>query len=431
MTNKIPVNEHPVTAPGVDITSRDFWAQPFEARDEAFRALRDEHPVSWHLPMDWPVEPDPTEAGFWALVTSRDIAYASTHEKIFSSDSVRWRGITMRPLFPGQQASADEAPSFMVMDPPLHNEYRRAISSAFTPKAVRRLDEKIRSRAAQIIDRVAGAGEFDFVAEVSRKLPMQTIGDLVGVPESLIDEFTEAADKFLNQGDPEVVPDGVSRQDFVREQLGILSAIGNDLVEFRRKTPADDIATALGRAQINGRPLTPDQITRMTLVLSGAGNDTTKQTTTRTVLALWANPAQREWLMEDFDARIGQSIEEFVRYATPVINFARTATQDVELGGMQIMRGDKVVMFYCSGNRDETVFDDPWSFDLSRTPPLNHVGFGGGGVHYCLGHLVAKAQLRALFSEILTTLKHMEITGEPVYFLNEFINGVHRLPVRA
>ncbi|MER2208165.1 MAG: cytochrome P450, partial [Rhodococcus sp. (in: high G+C Gram-positive bacteria)] len=156
----------------------------------------------------------------------------------------------------------------------------------------------------------------------------------------------------------------------------------------------------------------------------------TKQTTSHTAMSLDRNPDQKRWLTEDFDGRIAQSIEEFIRHTSPVQEFARTATSDIELSGTLVNRGDKVVLFYCSGNRDEDTFDDPHRFDLQRSPINNHVAFGGGGIHYCLGHMVAKAQLRALYSQILTKLPRMEV-GEPVYLYSEFINGIKRLPVRV
>lgn len=214
------------------------------------------------------------------------------------------------------------------------------------------------------------------------------------------------------------------------QQMERLSEIGNDLVNFRRENPADDIATALANAEFDGKPLSELEIASTMVLLSVAGNDTTKQTTSHTALSLHKNPDQKRWLTEDFDGRIAQSIEEFIRHASPVQNFARTATQDFELGGTQLKRGDKVVMFYGSGNRDEDVFEDPHRFDLQRSFTNNHVSFGGGGVHYCLGHMVAKAQLRALYSQILTKLPAMEV-GEPVYLFSDFINGIKHLPVRV
>lgn len=425
MTIIIPSQKaHPVTT-DKDLSSGAFWAQPFDEREKTFAWLRKNAPVSWHLPMqDIAVPPEVhQEKGFWAVVKADDITYVSQNQELFSSDQ-QITNIMLRPRVP----EMINAPSFLEMDPPLHTKYRRTISAAFTPKAVRRLADQINDRAAQIIDRVRGAGEIDFVDEVAAKLPMMTVADMVGVPEELVETFALAGDRFIGANDPEI-NGGANPIDFVREQINILVGIGLELVAQRRKDPKDDIATALAHADdIFGHPLNESEMGAVMLLLSVAGNDTTKQTTARTVATLWSNPDQRAWLMEDFDGRITNSIDEFIRHASPVIEFARTATQDIELRGQHIEAGDKVVIFYCSGNRDETVFTDPEKFDLQRGRNP-HVGFGGGGVHFCLGSNVAKTQLRALFSQILTKLTDMEV-GEPELLQSEFINGIRHLPVR-
>lgn len=415
-------NEHPLTT-DLDISSDAFWDQTFEQRDETFARLRDEAPVSWHERRAVTDVPEQyLDAGFWAITKRDDINLVSQDHETFSSDQYKG-GMTFRSLNPEIQGP----PTFLSMDPPAHTRYRQIMSAAFTPKAVARLSEQINARAEQIVGDVVGAGSFDFVKEVAAKLPMLTVADLVGVPESLVHTFAEAGDNFVGAGDPDFTPPGGDRLAFSMAQIGVLKDIGVDLVSYRRKNPGDDIATALASFELDGAPMSDDDIASIMLLLSVAGNDTTKQTTSRSVVSLWRNPAQRAWLMEDYDARIGQAIEEFIRHGSPVIQFARTVVRDTEIRGQKIDAGDKVVVFYCSGNRDEEVWDDPHAFDLTRERKA-HVGFGGGGVHYCLGNGVAKAQLRALFSQILTRLPDMEV-GEPDYLFSDFINGVKRLPV--
>jgi cytochrome P450 len=413
---------HPVTT-DKDLSSEAFWAKPFEERDETFDWLRRNAPVSWHLPLEDSELPPEVhkEVGFWAVVRAEDVTYVSQNHEIFSSEA----GTTsLRPANPAMQLER----TFINMDPPRHTAYRKVMSAAFTPKAVAKLSEKIAQRAEQIIDRVVGAGEIDFVAEVSSKLPMLTVADMVGVPEDLVEDFARAGDEIVSARSLGVIPKGQTFEQFARERMMFLYKVGADLAEFRRKVPGDDIMTSLVEADFDGRKLTDGDIGRTMVLLSVAGNDTTKQTTSRTVIQLARNPDQREWLAEDFDGRIAGSIEEFVRHASPVIQFARTALVDTDIAGTKVSAGDKVAMFYASGNYDETVFPEPDRFDLSR-PRTPHVGFGGGGVHYCLGNGVAKAQLRALFSQIVTKLPRIEV-GEPEYLQSEFINGVVRLPVR-
>ncbi|MEU6270585.1 cytochrome P450 [Saccharopolyspora shandongensis] len=407
----------------VDISSAAFWRLPFEQRDSSFAQLRREAPVSWHPPMEVPGLPPEVhgEPGFWALVRAREIAFASENHELFSSDSHRYWGVSFRPRDP------KPAPTFLEMDPPEHKRYRRIMSGAFTPRAVRRLSEKIEQRAEEIVERVIGAGEIDFVREVASKLPMLTVADMLGVPGSLAEEFAEAGDKAMGANDPAIAGDADPQQ-FFQDQLVILREIGLELIRERRANPRDDLATALALADFDGRHLTDDEIESVMLLLSVAGNDTTKQTTSHTVVQLWRNPDQKAWLTEDFEGRIDRSIEEFVRHASPVIEFARTATQDVEIAGQVIPAGDKVVLFYASANRDDAEYEDPDRFDLTR-PPHPHAGFGGGGVHYCLGNHLGRAQLKALFRQLLTKLPNMEV-GEPEPLVSEFIHGIRRLPVR-
>jgi cytochrome P450 len=417
-------NEHPITT-GKDISSQEFWSKPFIERDETFGWLRENAPVSWHPPFEDPAVPQELhgEAGFWAVVRYRDIKAESQNYDLFSS---RERSVPFKPQHP----DLAQPPTFLEMDPPQHTRYRQVISSAFTPKGVARINDKLKERAREIIDNVEGRqGEFDFVSEVSARLPMLTIADMLGVPDDLTETFAHAGDDFIGAGDP-AVNKGEDPTRFAYKKLMILREMGIDLVNDRRKNPKDDIATALAAHEVEGHHLSDDDIMSMMLLLSTAGNDTTKQTTSHTLVSLYRDPDQREWLLEDFDARIANSIEEFIRHASPVIEFGRLATADAEMGGQQISKGDKVVMFYASGNRDESVYADPHRFDLKR-PKIPHVGFGGGGVHFCLGHGVAKAQLRALFREILTRLPNLEIVGEPQMLQNEFIHGIRKLSVRV
>ncbi|GAB6925031.1 cytochrome P450 [Rhodococcus qingshengii] len=417
-------NEHPVTT-DVDISSDSFWNQDFIARDEVFAKLRREAPVSWHRARETPEIPEKyRDVGFWAITKHEDITAISLDHQTFSSDQRRGG-----QMFRSQDWDIVGASHFLTMDPPDHTRYRKIMSAAFTPKAVARLSQKINERAEQIIDRVIDAGEFDFVTDVSARLPMMTVADLIGVPEELVEAFAQAGDNAVGINDPDIVPDGVSLSEFLSQQMNTLVEIGVDLVEHRKKYPADDIATALAQAEFDGRRLDTEDIGAIMGLLSVAGNDTTKQTTTRTVISLDRNPDQRKWLVEDFDGRIGRSIEEFIRHASPVLEFGRSVTRDVEIRGQQIQTGDKVVIFYCSGNRDEDVWTDAHTFDLNREP-RPHLGFGGGGVHYCLGNGVAKAQLRALFSQILTRLPDLQI-GEPVDLRSDFIHGVKSLPART
>jgi len=317
---------------------------------------------------------------------------------------------------------------FLMMDPPQHTVFRRLISAAFTPRQVARIASQIEANAREIVDDLVGAGEVDFVTACSAILPIRTVSDMIGIAPQDRAAVARAAEAMFAGVDEQAVADGIDSIAFLISQMELLRDSAIEIAQARRAHPMDDLMTAIVQAEVDGQRLTDEQIGAFMILLSTAGNDTTKQTTSHAILALDRHPEQREWLMADFDNRIAAAIEEFVRYASPVMDFARTATTDTEIRGSQIKAGEKVALFYCSGNRDESVFDAPGDFLLSRTPN-RHVGFGGHGIHYCLGSNVAKTQLRALFTELLTRLPTIKI-GEPEWLPNQFVHGIKRLPAQ-
>lgn len=399
-----------------DITSHGFWSQTFDERDQTFGRLRACDGLTWHRPL--PSLFDVTEPGFWALTRRADIAFVSTHPELFTSA----QGVALDPMPAEVQRFAS---FFLTMDPPQHTSYRKLISSAFTPRNVRRIDEQIHETAVAIVDDLVGAGELDFVSACSARLPMVTIMKMLGVPPSDQPAVAAAAEKLFGLSDDEYSTLEERAQDTINELL-LLAGTGAELAKFRRNHPGDDLMTSIVDAEVDGHRLTDEEIGAFLILLSSAGNDTTKQATTHAMMALVANPDQRAWLMEDFDGRIGPAIEEFVRWSSPVLQFARFATEDTEVAGQRIAAGEKVGLFYCSANRDESVFDSAQTFDLSRSPNP-HLGFGGGGPHFCLGSQLTKSELRNLFRELLTRLKRIEF-GEPDLLHSSFVHGVKRLP---
>ncbi|WP_199254804.1 cytochrome P450 [Mycolicibacterium mengxianglii] len=399
-----------------DITSHDFWSQPFDARDQTFAELRAADGLSWQRPL--PSLFDLEEDGFWALTRRADIAFASQHPELFTST----QGIALDPMPAEVQKIAT---FFLAMDSPEHTVYRRLISSAFTPRNVGKIEEQIRQNAVRIVDDLVGAGEVDFVSACSARLPMLTIMEMLGVPAADQPAVALAAEKLFSMSDDEYSTLEERATATINEMM-LLVNTGIELAKFRRRHPGDDLMTSIVGAEVDGRSLTDEEIGAFLILLASAGNDTTKQSTTHAMMALVDNPAQRDWLLEDFDNRIGTAVEEFVRWSTPVLQFARFATTDVEIAGQQINAGDKVGLFYCSANRDENAFTEPGRFDLSRSPNP-HLGFGGGGPHFCLGNQLAKSELRNLFRELLTRLTRVEF-GEPDYLYSTFVHGIKRLP---
>jgi cytochrome P450 len=419
-------SDHPMSVRAyhaLDISSGAFWAQTFNEREQTFAGLRrdgEQAGLTWQEPME--ANFPHAETGFWAATRNEDISYISRHHEIFSSAE----GVAVSPLPKEAQAAVS---FFLMMDPPQHTVFRRLISAAFTPRQVARIQSQIEANAREIVDNLVGAGEVDFVTACSAVLPMRTVSDMIGIAPQDRAAVARAAEAMFAGVDEQAVADGIDSVTFLISQMELLRDAAIEIAIDRRSHPRDDLMTAIVQAEVDGHRLTDDQVGAFMVLLSTAGNDTTKQTTSHTILALDRHPEQREWLMADFDGRIGSAIEEFVRYASPVMDFSRTAKTNTEIRGSKIAAGEKVALFYCSGNRDESVFDQPGDFILSRSPN-RHVGFGGHGVHYCLGANVAKTQLRALLRELLTRLPHLEI-GEPEWLPNQFVHGIKRLPARV
>ena len=298
------------------------------------------------------------------------------------------------------------------------------MSSAFTPRQIARIEEGIRSHAKTIVAEAAPTGGGDFVKLIAKRLPLQTISDMIGVPEADRERIVNAADAIVSVGD-ESFTAGREPMQVLGEAIWTLSQFATEMAEHREKNPGDDLMTALVQAEIDGDKLTHAEISAWFVLLSVAGNDTTRHTTSHAMRALTLHPDQRALLTEDLDARLPAAVEEFVRWATPVLHFRRTTTRPVELYGEQLDEGEKVVLFYLSGNRDETAIDDPQRFDVTRDPNY-HLGFGGGGPHYCLGASLARTQLRSIFGEMMRQIPDIEV-GEPDPLAGSFIRGVKRM----
>lgn len=412
----------PVTArpyDQLDVSSRAFWAGTARERELTFAQLRSNRPISWHPPVEDALLTVPDDPGFWAVTRHADIAQVSRLSDVFISG----RGVLFESV-PEDMLEASQ--SFLAMDPPRHTQIRRLVASAFTPRQVRRIEDQIKANAREIVGELAAAGSgADFVELCAKQLPIRTLSDMVGIPESERQAVAHAADALVSWADP-VFLNGRHPLEMLLEGQTYLHTVAQALAADRRKNPGDDLFTDLVQAEIDGQRLTDAEISAFFVLLAVAGNDTTRQTASHAMKALTDFSDQKAWLADDFANRIGTAAEEFVRYASPVMTFRRTAAEDTQLGDQQIRAGEKVVMFYSSGNFDTEVFDRPDQLDLSRNPNPHH-GFGGGGIHLCLGAHVARAQLRALFEELLTQLPRIE-AGEPSYVPGNFVHAIRRMP---
>ncbi|GAA4796233.1 cytochrome P450 [Actinomycetospora chlora] len=405
----------------LDLSSLDFWGRSMAERDAAFAELRRERPVSWHRPPEGMVMPSESDPGFWAVTRHADIGHVSKNPKLFCSG----QGVQFQDA-PPELLEATQ--SFLAMDAPRHTQLRKIVSAAFTPKQVRRVEDRIAERAERIVDELRDHGDGDFVQLVAKRLPMGTIYDLMGAPVEYQDSLAEAADLLVATNDPDVL-ENLGVEDPLQaagQALHALLGPAHELAEARRRDPQDDLMTNLVAAEVDGQRLTDDEIGAFFVLLSVAGNDTTRNTIAHAMRGLTENPEQRAWLAADLEGRIGGAVEEFIRHASPVMTFRRTATEDTELRGRRIAAGDKVVMFYESGNRDDEVFADPQRFDLARDPNP-HVGFGGGGPHFCLGNMLARTQLRQIFTQLLTAVPDLTV-GEPETLRSNFVHAVKTMP---
>jgi cytochrome P450 len=388
-------------------------------REAVFAAMRADHPVLW---CDEPEIPGFGQGpGFWSLSRYADVMEVSRNPQRFISG----QGTTI-PDMPTE--IAEFFGSMINMDAPRHTRLRLIVNRAFTPKRVAQIDDQVQAKAEAIVAAVADRGECDFVPEIAAKLPLEIICDMMGIPPSDYQRVFELTNVILGAGDAEYTPDFMALMNASVE----LSQMAQEIGRHRLENPADDLTTAMMLAEVEGEDgtvhrLSAEELGSFFILLVAAGNETTRNAISHGMYALTTHPDQRQALAADFEGAIGGAVEEIVRWATPVIHFRRTATEDCVIGGQDIKAGDKVVMWFSSANRDESVFEDPYRFDIARSPN-EHVGFGAGGPHFCLGANLARREITVMFRELFRQLPDLEITGEPDYLQSSFIHGIKRMP---
>ncbi len=365
--------------PKIDLLSVASFAhgQPHDQ----FRWLRANDPVYRHEEPDGP--------GFWAVTRYEDVCTISRDPKTYSSYA---GGIAIQDM--NEEGLAGSRNMMLFMDPPQHTRYRALVSQQFIPRSARAMQSRIEELARQIIDRVIDRGECDLVSQIAGELPSYVIAHLMGIPLEDGRRLYEWTEKMHSSS--EAVPE-IEKRAASLEMLNY--ALG--VAEEKRKRPGDDLATRLLNSEIDGDRLTPTEYTLFFLLLINAGGDTTRNLLAGGMLALFKNPDQRRRLQANLDGLLPLAVEEMLRYVSPVIYMRRTATCDTKLRGKKIRAGDKVVMYYGSANRDEELFADPDKFDVGRTPN-DHIAFGGGGTHYCLGAHIARIEIQVMLREILT-----------------------------
>ena len=379
---------------------------------EKWARLRAEEPVFHH--------PDPEQPhGFWAVTSHADVEFVSRNPEIFSS-SVRGSLSTEIP-----EEDLQLTKTLLInMDAPEHTRQRGLVNRGFTPRLIGKLEERIGNVCEEIIDTAVGKGEGDFVTLCSAELPLIVICELMGVPQEDRHKVFAWSNKMIGHDDPEFGNDREVSQIAMTEMF----MYANELAEVKRKQLQDDIVSKLLTPDEAGEVLSELEFDIFFLLLAVAGNETTRNALSGGMRALIENPDQWARLKAD-PSLVPFAADEIVRWVSPVMQFRRTATRDVELGGKQIKAGDKILIYYPSANRDEKVFENPNTFDVGRNPNP-HLGFGGGGPHFCLGRHQAKLELEQMLRALIERVEKVEITGEVRRLRSNFINGIKEMPVR-
>lgn len=377
---------------------------------DQFRWLRERDPVHWHA--------EPEGPGFWAVTRYEDVRTIGRDPATYSSVPT----IMIPDPAPGSDFAVGDHQMMLTMDPPRHTEYRRLISREFTPRAVGALRPRIEALAAQIVDEVIERGECDLVDDIAGEMPSYVIAELLGIPLEDGRELYQLTETI--HAAPETVAPGAG--------MGAVLQMFNyahGVAQEKRARPADDLATKLLQAEVEGRRLDDIDFNLFFLLLVDAGGDTTRNLVGGGVLSLFEHPAERRRLQADLPGLGATAREEMLRWVSPVIYMRRTALRDTELGGTKIREGDKVVMYYGAANRDPAAFDAPDRFDVGRSPN-HHIAFGGGGAHFCLGSHIARIEIDAILSEMLTRMPDLEPAGPVEWLASTFISGPKHMPVR-
>lgn len=372
--------------------------------------LRRHDPVHWQEEAGGP--------GFWAVTRYADCVTVNRDYERFSSAA---RG-TMPFEMPDEDI-AQQGLMMLNMDPPLHTRYRRLVNKGFTPRMVRDLEESIHRSTDAIIDEVIETGEADFVTQMSAELPLQVIAELLGVPQEDRHRMFDWSNRMVGNEDPEYQAQAEMATIAAME----LYAYAAELFGRKRIDPHDDLMSVLTTVDVEGERLSELELELFFLLLTVAGNETTRNLMSGAMHAFFQHPDQWQRLVADRSLLPG-AIEEMLRFVSPVMNFRRTAMVDAELSGTKVAAGDKVVFFHASANRDEDVFDDPDAFDITRDPNP-HITFGGGGPHFCLGANLARMEIRVMFEHVLDRLPDIRQAGDVQRLQSQFINGVKHLPV--
>jgi cholest-4-en-3-one 26-monooxygenase len=394
------------------LAEHDLWADG--PPHEAFKQMRSKCPIHW----TGRVTEYPDERGFWSVTTAEDIHTVSRDWQTYSSA----HGVTaVSEVFPVELVQA----MFIGMDPPKHDRLKALFQGGFTPKRIAAHEQEIREIVVDVLERVQGRETCDLVTDIAQPAVSRVIGRFMGIPEEDDAIWARLMNSTLSGDDKDLAPEGI--EGVLEKDIPEIFARCGKMIAERRESPTDDLTTVLVNAEIDGETLAEHEIVMGFFLLVAAGNDSTKATYTSGMRALMESPDQLQLLLDD-PSLVSGAVEESLRMFPAFAHFRRTATRDTELHGQQIKQGDKVVLWYVSSNREESLYEDPDRFDVKRNP--EHQAFGAGGRHFCLGTALARLELKILFEETLKRFPNIAMDGKPSYVESGFLNQMKTLPVR-
>jgi cytochrome P450 len=404
----------------IDITDPDVYRGGVP--HATFERLRDDEPVAWTEERDG--------SGFWSITRYQDIVACNRDFKTFTSR----QGIRLEEM---DEQETEARRTMMEMDPPEHTRLRRLVQGGFTRRMVSSYEDAIRLLARAVLDEALPTGRFDFVTEVARQLPMRMLGRLLGAPEEDYTYLVDRGDAMIGNTDPEFTEHVVGQSDTdgfrlmpFRSPAGIeLFEYAQRLADDRRADPKDDVVTKLLAPTMDGEPLSDLEFKNFFTLMVAAGNDTTRYSMVGGLVALLEHPEELARLQERPEL-VPSAVEEMLRWTSVTMHFRRTATADVELHGTRIRAGDKVVFWWIAGDFDERQFPDPYRFDITRDPN-DHLAFGRGGPHRCIGEWLARLEIRVLLEELLPHLDRMAVVGPVERMRSNFISGIKHLPIEV
>ncbi len=401
----------------IDLLDRDRFTEGVP--HEWFTFLRQHAPIYRH--------PEPDGPGFWVFTKHEDVVAIGRDAKRFSSDQYRGGVVGLEELTPEEReanAQMESGNMMLTMDPPPHTRYRKLVNRGFTPHMISLLEPRLREVTAAITAEGVARGEVDFVVDMASELPLIVIAELMGVPHEDRHKLFSWSNQMIGADDPEYAVNQAQVQQAFTEMF----FYAQQLADTRRADPKDDIITKLLSADVDGDQLSEMDFNLFFLLLAVAGNETTRNAISHAMNAFLEHPEQYSRLVDN-PRMIDTAVEEILRWASPVMYFRRNVTEDVDYKGHTLRAGDKVSIWYVSANRDEDVFNDPFAFDIARSPN-NHIAFGGGGPHHCLGSSLARMEIKLFYEELVRRIDRLEALDAPKRLRSNFIGGIKHLPVR-